>query len=253
MKGSKMRTVNQVKTTNDYNMFKRCKGNRQINKLHVKRLKESMSEEFIPMPIIVNEKNEIIDGQHRFTAAKELGLDIPFIKVNKLGKNQIHRLNTNSKNWNGKDYLYDYCEMGMSDYIVYRDFIEKYGFDWNVTNALLSGKNRMSGKDNVLFIDGLFKVKNLSKAEKRARMLMDFAPFYPCVSVKERGFRRRNFIYAMLDVFDNPDYNHEEFLKKLNRQSAKLYGNSTIEEYLRAVEKIYNSNRPVGQKVRFYL
>jgi len=124
MKGSKMRTVNQVKTTNDYNMFKRCKGNRQINKLHVKRLKESMSEEFIPMPIIVNEKNEIIDGQHRFTAAKELGLDIPFIKVNKLGKNQIHRLNTNSKNWNGKDYLYDYCEMGMSDYIVYRDFID---------------------------------------------------------------------------------------------------------------------------------
>lgn len=249
-----MKTINQVKTTNDYDMFKRCKGNRKINRLHVRRLKDSMMKEFIEMPIIINEKNEIIDGQHRFTAAKELGMNIPFIKVKNLGKEQIHRLNTNSKNWNGKDYLHDYCEMGMKDYIIYRDFLDKYGFDWNVTNAMLSDKNRMSGsKDNVAFIDGLFKVKNLKKAVDRAKKLLDIGQYYKCVSAKERGFRRRNFIYAMLDIFDNPNYNHKQFLKKLKYQSSKLDGCSTIEEYLRAVEKIYNNNRPSNSKVRLYI
>jgi len=245
--------INKVKTTNDYNLFKRIQGNRPVSRVHVNKLKKSMIENFIPMPIVVNNKNEIIDGQHRFTAAKELGMNVPYIIIDDLGKDEVHRLNLTSKNWVAGDFLNDYCESRKQDYLIYRDFLEEYEFDHNVTNAMLSGKNRMSGTANADFRAGKFKVKALHQARKRADMLTEIGKYYPCISAKDRGYKRRRFIYAMLDIFDNPKYNHKEFLKKLKRLSAKLDGCSTTEEYTRVVEKIYNSNRPVSEKVRFYL
>ena len=60
-----MKEVNQVLQTNDYDIFQHIDGNRNVNKLHLKRLKESIHEEYIPVPIVVNSKYQIIDGQHR--------------------------------------------------------------------------------------------------------------------------------------------------------------------------------------------
>lgn len=77
-----MKIVNQVNQTNDYNLFKSLKGNRNVNKLHVQRLKESFKGDYLMSPIIVNQNYEIIDGQHRFNAAKDLSLPVNFIICN---------------------------------------------------------------------------------------------------------------------------------------------------------------------------
>ena len=77
-----MLVVNQVNSTNDYLKFKTLKGNRNVNKLHVRRLKESFKEAYLLSPIIVNQNFEIIDGQHRFEAAKSMELPINFIICN---------------------------------------------------------------------------------------------------------------------------------------------------------------------------
>ena len=58
-----MKEVNQVLKTNDYSMFKHMNGNRNINKLHLKRLTESMSEKYIEVPIIVNSNNTKIKNE----------------------------------------------------------------------------------------------------------------------------------------------------------------------------------------------
>ena len=39
-----MKTVNQVMMTNDYDMFETIDGNREVNKIHLRRLKESIKE-----------------------------------------------------------------------------------------------------------------------------------------------------------------------------------------------------------------
>ena len=74
-----MTTVNQIHQTTDYSMFQTLEGNRNLNKLHLKRLKNSFQKKYLLSPIIVNEKFEIIDGQHRFEAGKQLGLPINFL------------------------------------------------------------------------------------------------------------------------------------------------------------------------------
>lgn len=240
-----MEVINQVLKTNDYDMFKHMTGNRNINKLHLKRLTESMSEKYISVPIIVNGVNEIIDGQHRFEAAKQLGKEVYYIKVRDLNLDDVHRLNTNSKNWTAEEYMQGYCELGLEDYIVYRDFKRKYGFGHNETNAILSNRSRMSGSNNSEFNQGKFQIKDYDLAVKNAEKILMVGEYY-------EGYKRRSFVYAMLELFENPDYNHVEFLSKLSFQSVKLQDCTDIKGYLILIEDIYNYKRSKGSKVRFF-
>lgn len=240
-----MKEVNQVLKTNDYSMFKHMVGNRNINKLHLKRLTESMSEKYIEVPIIVNSYNQIIDGQHRFEAARELGKDVYYIKVRNLNLDDVHRLNTNSKNWTAEEYMQGYCELGLEDYIKYRDFKRKYGFGHNETNAILTNRSRMSGSKNTDFNDGKFKIQDYDLAVKNAEKIRMVGEYY-------EGYKRRSFVYAMLELFENPDYNHVEFLSKLSFQSVKLQDCTDIKGYLILIEDIYNYKRGKNNKVRFF-
>lgn len=239
-----MKQVNQVMMTNDYNMFKTIEGNREVNKLHLRRLKDSIQEKYITVPIIINEKNQIIDGQHRFTSAKELNKPVYYIRVNGLGLKDVHRLNTNTKNWTADAYLDGYCRLGKQDYIIYRDFKNKYGFGHNETNALLSGKSRMGGTKNQAFKDGNFKIVNLDNATTNAEKICMVGKYY-------EGYKRRAFVYAMLDLFENPKYNHAEFLNKLSFQSRSLVDCTDVQQYLILIEEIYNYKRNKQQKVYF--
>ena len=240
-----MKEVNQVLKTNDYSMFKHMNGNRNINKLHLKRLRESMSEKYIEVPIIVNSNNQIIDGQHRFEAAKELGKDVYYIKVRNLNLDDVHRLNTNSKNWTAEEYMQGYCELGLEDYIKYRDFKRKYGFGHNETNAILTNRCRMSGSKNTDFNDGVFKILDYDLAVKNAEKICMVKEYY-------EGYKRRYFVYAMLELFENPDYSHVEFLNKLSFQSVKLQDCTDVKGYLILIEDIYNFKRSKNNKVRFF-
>lgn len=228
-----MKQVNQVMMTNDYSMFKTIGGNRDINKAHLRRLKNSISQKYISVPIIINDKNQIIDGQHRFASAKELQKPVYYIRVNGLGLQDVHRLNTNTKNWTADAYLDGYCRLGYTDYITYRSFKLKYGFGHNECNALLTNRSRMGGNKNEEFKDGVFKIVNYEQAVKNADKISMLSKFYD-------GYKRRAFVYAMLDLFQNPDYNHAKFLRKVSFQSVKLVDCTDVQQYLTLIEEIYN-------------
>jgi hypothetical protein len=65
------------------------------------------------------------------------------------------------------------------------------------------------------------------------------------------GYKRRAFVYAMLDLFENPQYNHAEFLNKLSFQSVKLVDCTDVQQYLILIEEIYNFKRNKQTKVYF--
>lgn len=237
-----MESINQVYKTNDYNMFKTIAGNRNVNQLHLKRLKQSMNEKYISVPIIVNEKYQIIDGQHRFASAQELKKPIYFIKVKGLELPDIHRLNTNLKNWQADDYLDGYCQLGYKDYLTYRDFKLKYKFGHDETKALLAGTLSSDGSQVNNFKDGTFEISDLHQAEVNAEKLLMIGNYYD-------GYKRRAFVRAMLEVFSNPKYNHSSFLKKLAFQSSTLVDCTNAKQYLTLIEDIYNFKRPIKERV----
>lgn len=235
--------------TTNYAMFSLMKGNRKINPAHKARLKKSMQQRYLISPILVNELMEIIDGQHRFFAAKELGLPIYYYIIDGYRWAEIQRLNTNMKNWGKTEYLEAYCDMGYAPYITLKNVWQKYP-EFNLTSliVLLSGvagnrntsnkdaKTKENPKGNVHvkpFEEGEFIIPNLNKSIEyleKIRMLKKHIDFY----------NETLFVRAMLSLFKNENYNHSVFLQKLAYQSAAMQKCTSISAYVLLIEDIYN-------------
>jgi len=238
-----MQTVNHVLKTNDYGLFSFIDGNRDINKSQLSRLSQSINEEYIPVPIIVNEKKQIIDGQHRFEAVKTLNKPIYYIEVPGLKLPEVHRLNNNSKNWTATEYMNGYAKLGYPDYIRYREFKNKYKFGHNETMTLLLHRRNRPSDSFRVFREGLFSIDSYPNAVKSAEKIIAVKPYYD-------GYKRRSFVFALVQLFQNEEYNHAEFLHKLSFQSVKMVDCTNTKQYVSLIEDIYNYKRV--QKVRLY-
>lgn len=234
----------QVHTTTDYFLFKPIDGNRNKNLLHVNRLKKSMSDNYLFTVIIVNDNYEIIDGQHRFEVIQDLKLPLNYIVCKGYGLNEVHVLNQNSKTWNAEDYLAGYCNLGYKDYIEYKKFRDKYNFGHNECMAMLSGNNNLGGKLFEIFKDGKFKITNLKDATDKAEKLWKFKDIYP-------DFKRRFFVFAMLYLFDKPQFDFEEFLQKVKLQPSSLTKCNDTKQYISIIEEIYNYRRREKVSLRY--
>jgi hypothetical protein len=75
---NKIKEVNKVYKTKDYNLFNFRPDNRPIIQSHVKELMDSMTKHGWEQGsyVVVNEKMEVIDGQHRLMSGMELGLSL---------------------------------------------------------------------------------------------------------------------------------------------------------------------------------
>ena len=228
-----MKIVNQVCTTNDYKMFSKMSGNRDINIAHKNRLKKSIEEESLCVPIIVNEKFQIIDGQTRYECWKELKKPVFYTKVNGYGLSQVQRLNSNIRNWSLKDFTDCYCDLGNEQYIKYRAFKNQFGFDDYSSIALLQGNNSGSGANFNNFRIGKFKIKSYSKASKNAEKIIKVGKFYD-------GYKRRGFVFALLHLFNHPKFSLNQLLNKLTYQSRKLVDCTNKEQYIALLQEIYN-------------
>ena len=237
----------QVHTTKDYSLFKTLNGNRDVNKLHLTRLKESMKKNHLTTIIMVNEKFEIIDGQHRFLVSQELKLPINYIISKNYGLNEVQILNANMKNWQTVDYVNGYCDLGYKDYLIYREFVEDYGFQNQVSILLLSGEHSTGTGESspaTKFKEGLFKVKDLENAKRMAEKIMMVEPYY-------KGYLRRSFILALHGMFKNENFEFTEFIAKLKQQPTTLQDCTNVSQYKSLIEEIYNYRRREKINLRF--
>jgi len=100
----------KIYKTFDYDKFTLIKGNRKIKTFQVNRLKASYEKGQIPVPLIVNKSFEIIDGQHRREAIRQLNLPLPYMIINDADIKEVQALNMRQKNWNMNDHLKCYVE-----------------------------------------------------------------------------------------------------------------------------------------------
>lgn len=233
----------QVLTSTNYEQFKVLDGNRSINTLHLNRLKESISSKYLISPIIVNQKLEVIDGQHRLLCCKELKLPIRYIVCDGYNLDDIHRYNMTSKNWTLDDFMNGYIQLGKKEYEFYKIFKDKYGFGHGESIVMVSGKS--DRRDLVKkFQAGELRIKNYNNACLFAEKVQLVAPYYD-------GFRRRSFVLALLFLSKHPSFTIEEFVEKLKFQRSKVYDCGTQEQYIKMIEEIYNFKR--REKVSLHL
>lgn len=123
--------IGLVQQTYDYSIFKVHPKNRNVDLKHVEEIKISMQKKLLFNPILINEKMEIIDGQHRFEACKQLGLPIWFIMVEGLDVQDMQILNLNNNNWRHEDFLDFYIKEDKNNYKVFKKLLYKYKINFS--------------------------------------------------------------------------------------------------------------------------
>jgi len=229
----------KIQKTKNYDMFKFLHGNRVLDNKRIGKLTGAIKDRDLlsVRPIVINEKNEIIDGQHRLEAAKKLGKPVYYIVGDAFTLEEVQVLNQNNRNWSAKEFLTSFVAKGNKNYTILKSFKEEFGFGIGECISLLSGKHRNYAN----FRDGGFEVTDWRKARKIARMVYDFAPFYT-------GYKRRTFIYAMQLLAGNKNYNHERMMTKSKYQKNKFEDKTSVEQYLEMLEKIYNFKTPTNKR-----
>jgi hypothetical protein len=236
----------KVMETMDYNLFSKFNGNRDVNMLHVNRIAKSMTEQYLIKPIDVNEKHEVIDGQHRLEACKETGNPVYYIVHKGWGLKEAHRLNANQKNWTTEEYLKGYCDLGFKDYIEFHNFKSEFSdMNFTVLLSVAMGRNeKPTGEDLSNFKNGDFKFKDKKGAERKLTQLMMVKPYYS-------GYNNTVFAWAVFSAIKNEDFSFQEFISKLAYQSTKLVDCTNTKQYLISIEDIYNFKRR-GENVRLF-
>lgn len=257
-----MQVVNQVLSTNDYSKFKTLQGNRNVNALHVRRLKESFKEAYLLTPIVINQSYEIIDGQHRFEAAKEMGLPVNFIICNNYSLKEVQLLNNNMKNWRKEDYLKAFCDLGYEQYHKFREFMEVFP-ELNLSSCEIILTNNVSSGHQGLFdksLKGVFNatgryhfnyfqegklvIPDFDKAIENAEKIMMIKPYYD-------GFNRSVFIRAMVGIFSLDYYSHAKFLQRLAANPNMMRHCANVGQYKLLIEDIYNYRSRDNVSLRF--
>jgi hypothetical protein len=224
----------EVYSTTDYSFFKQITSNRELDERHVSKLVRAISQKNMLHlnPIILNYKNEVIDGQHRLAAAEKLGVKVFYVIDELIDKKDIASLNSNSKNWKVSDYINYWTIEKAPGFDKLSHFLYEYP-KIPASSALIllsmDGKRDTSGLKN-----GHIDVSNYNHALMIANALVVLYNDYDFVF-------ERNFILALKSCFDeNPDFSFETLQKKISLQPRSFVTCRTVKQYLEMIEEIYN-------------
>lgn len=226
-----------IKHTKDYDIFKLRPDNRKIDPIHVKKLGESIfARNMLDLePILVNQKMEIIDGQHRLMAAKQLGIEIYYKIDNNMNPEDIIRLNI-AKNWGQSDYLNFYCQQGYTHYLKLKEFMDKNQLGLRLALNICIGKEQIPHKE---FREGKFQFeKDFESAEldcvkETIRLIKKSNGFSPYTdSIKFWG--------AMLKMIRQPNFEMAKWYANLPKMSDQFSIKATEKGYISVLARVYN-------------
>ena len=224
-------------------LFRHLEENRFVNEPHVQALMESYTKDGYLFTIIyVNEKLEIIDGQHRCEAAKRMGLPVYFMIMPGWGIKEVTILNVNSRNWTIVDFMETHAKAGNPNYVRFKEFYISQEFDVTSCQLIVFGKRSAGYAGTDEFRLGLMQVdeQQLTDAYLKVKKIEDFQLFHP------NGWKSRNFVEAMLTLFKAKGYDHEHMVLKLQTYPDLLLAGAKslrVEEYLGLFLDKYNFRR----------
>ena len=232
----------------EYNKFKILNGNRSIRDSHVKKLVESMTEKYIPVPIIVNDKHYIVDGQHRMEACKELGIPFHYVEIKGLNLEDVQRLNSNNKKWSVEDIMESYIDLGNPNYVAYKAFWKTHNFGHEPNWVLLKGPDREGTRQE--FRKGKFVLSQveIKQAGVYAQQINEILEYFAEDDIVHAKGRRS--IIALMKAFRNEKYSQGKMLRKLKAAKRKLEAKKCTQDYTRQLEEFYFHKVPVNRQFR---
>jgi hypothetical protein len=201
--------IGKVYMSYDYDKFTTLDRNRELNLANKKKLMESMKEEQLIIPIIVNQYYQIIDGQHRFFSSKELGLPIFYIINRNYGIEQVIRANTVGVNWTKENFLQSYVNQGLQTYKELDEIRKDYAVN---IGTLLSIIAEFKGQSNEYitnqFENGVLKIGDHFGGITFFLYQLEMFNTY-------EGYKKSSFVKAFLKLYLYEEYDPEQMQKQV--------------------------------------
>lgn len=235
----------QVNVTTNYEQFNFINSNREQSRGHIEALKRAFEENgnlTRVQPILVNDRMEIIDGQHRYTAAKELSQPVYYTVMPGLGIREARSMNILHRGWTIEDYAKSYASTGDTSYQKYLAIKEDYGFNHSITLTYIIGRDAKGIFKT--FQAGEFVLEDEAAARERLDKLASVGEFAPVLD--------RYFAIALLKVMGVSGYDHKRMVNKLeiNQDLQRKY--ASVADYQRMLEEIYNHRMSEASRLRLY-
>lgn len=196
--------VNEVYKTDDLDMFKFTKFNRNV--LFTDEMLEQAKEGFVS-PIIVNEYMVVIDGQHRLEHAKKAGVPIEYIVKPGLNEHDIVRMNTTQRKWNMLNYIESYANQGSEEYVSLLNLLNK---KYAGTTVVISvARNQTTATDvNKLIKSGSFEFINFEET-------LNFLKYYEKFRKETDTPKRTKPALAMYSLFRIEGFDGDRLIRKV--------------------------------------
>lgn len=231
--------VNTVYQTTNYDKFHELLGNRDVLTIRVNKIRRSIEENgYIFNPIIVNEKAEVIDGQGRLRALRELQLPVDYIIVHGLRVKDCIALNIAASNWTNYDYVQSYASQGNHDYQNVEELVNAYK-KLGITNVM-SAITGVCDTKNEKVKTG--EIKCTSEDMVNANELLSYANNFIDTILRVKKGSKYHMVYALFFAYNHPDIDNERLL----RQFQKYYSSDVFpcfintKSALKTLSAIYN-------------
>ena len=236
----------KLRATKDYRLFSVSKHNRDINPGHLRKLKPSMEEYgWIPaFPMLVRRTAkglEILDGQHRFSVARELGLAVWFVECDD-GFN-IPLINASQVPWRTLDYAESFSKCGKGDYSEVIAFAEIHQMQIGDAAALLAGTTSFPNIRKC-WIAGTYRITERDYAERVAYL-------YTSIREMTHATVDKSLRLALIAIARVPGVDYARLVRNAARLPERFMKFATREGALQMLEAVYNYGRRehVGIKV----
>lgn len=238
----------QIHETIDYQIFKRIKGNRELEPLNIKTLKRAIAEsnKLSLHPLIVSKNMYIIDGHHRLQVAEDLQIPVFYlIDEDAESDDEIYEhivtANVNKKNWSLENFLNLYAKKDNNpDYIEFLDLIDTLQLKPKALIGLIMGAQ--SGPLVQTIKNGTFKIpSNRSLFEKVTNAYFQFRTFAEDRKIKPISMFTNSYFtnaFRMLIINDSCDV--ELFFQKLENRWFDLRPQANPKEWFQLLLNIYN-------------
>ena len=247
-------TIGKIYSTTNYDMFKTILGNRPIKRkgTHYYELRQSMQDDGQIVPAVVNEKHEIIDGQHRLEVCKELGIPFIYIIIDGTSFRDIAKANEGKK-WSTEMFVNGYALNGGENTEGYRYLTALYDeFSPPVIKSVFTRLlGTASGHHGLRVIrEGRFTTSTY-EYDMLANCLRELIALGYADFIKENKRSSTTYWETMCYVWRHPGVNNERMIKLMWQNEKRIPATSKVREYLEVLTKIYNKG--LDKNKRIYL
>jgi len=228
----------QIKETMKYDMFELMQFNRDTAK--TEKLEQSMFKhgwiDAYPMHVILDKRTGLFlikAGHHRFMAARKISIPVKYVVCCDIS--DIHELEGATTGWSINDYLVSYVKTGRYDYDFLKKYHEKSNFPLGFCISICAGQTGGSMGGHIRrFKSGDYKIGDQKQAER---------VFKYTQHLKNAGFGdycHDRFIKAFAKCFRVEQFDPDSFVKKAKSNISTMVRQSSVENWLQVIEKIYN-------------